>query len=318
MKNVHLLSTLVSVLLASSSMAETGGITIKDGQKVAFLGDSITSCGFTNPAGYVNLVISGLNTCGLKVTPIPAGGSGNNSKNLLARIGKDVIAKKPDWVTISCGINDVSYPQNACALEPFKSNMTAMVDQCQAVGIKVMLLTATVFGEDQTNPKDQKNNQNLLAYNEFIRTLAKEKNCPLADLNVCMQEALKSLAIQVAASGSAKTPNRLTVDGLHMSPLGNEMMALGILSAFGLTESQLKTAKEKWDDMPNAMELGKYTPDKMELGKGLVISMRQYKALDAMAAKRNQSVSEMVNGVVAKALDDLIKGSAQKPIKERQ
>jgi len=314
MKKLLLFATLISLSLASPAIAQSnspaGGIAIKDGQKVAFLGDSITSCGFTNPAGYVNLVISGLNTCGLKITPIPAGGSGNNSKNLLSRIDKDVISKKPDWVTISCGINDVSYPQNSCALEPFKANMTAMVDQCQAAGIKVMLLTATVFGEDPTNPKDQQNNQKLIAYNEFIRTLAKEKKCPLADMNVRMQETLESLqAAQGAVSGAAKAPNRLTVDGLHMSPLGNEMMASVILSAFGLTDSQIKVAREKWDAMPDAMDFGKYVPYKIEVGKGTVITMRQYKALAAEAAKRNQSVSEMVNGTLEKALNDLVKGT---------
>ncbi len=317
MKTLHLTSVAVfSLILAGSSMPVSGeSIAVKDGQKVAFLGDSITSCGFANPAGYVNLVISGFSTCGLKVTPIPAGGSGNNSKNLLSRIGKDVIAKKPDWVAISCGINDVSYPQNACALEPFKTNLTAMVDQCQAAGIKVMLLTATVFGEDPANPKDQKNNQKLIPYNDFIRTLAKEKNCLLADLNARMQATLKSLqAVQGASSGSAPPPNRLTVDGLHMSPIGNEMMALGILSAFGLTDSQLKAAGETWDALPNAMELDKYVPNKFELGKGVRLTMRQYKALATEAAKRNQSVSEMINGTVARALDDLIKDA--KPAKQ--
>jgi len=312
MKNLGLLAALLGFGFASPAMAQTkapvGGIAINDGQKVAFLGDSITSCGFTNPAGYVNLVISGLNTCGLKVTPIPAGGSGNNSKNLLSRIGKDVIAKKPEWVTISCGINDVSYPQNACALEPFKANMTAMVEQCQAAGIKVMLLTATVFGEDPTNTKDQQNNQKLIAYNDAIRALAKEKKCLLADLNVRMQEALK--ANQGAAAGSAKA-NRLTVDGLHMSPLGNEMMALGVLSAFGLTDSQLKDVRINWDAMPDAMDFGKYVPNKIEAGKGTILTMRQYKALAAEAARRNQSVSEMVNGTLDKALNDLIKGASQ-------
>jgi len=48
------------------TIAPAGGIAISDGQKVAFLGDSITSCGFTNPAGYISLVVSGLNTCGLR------------------------------------------------------------------------------------------------------------------------------------------------------------------------------------------------------------------------------------------------------------
>jgi len=151
MKNISLLAALQGLAVVSPALDQTnvpaGGIAISDGQKVAFLGDSITSFGFINPAGYISLVVSGPNTCGLNVTPIPTGGSGNNSKNLLACVGKDVIGRKPDWVTISRGINDASYPQDACALEPFKANMTVMVEQCQNAGIQVMLLNSTVFGE---------------------------------------------------------------------------------------------------------------------------------------------------------------------------
>jgi len=53
MKTLHLISSaLLSLILTSSSMAAPGeGIAVKDGQKVAFLGDSITACGFSNPAG---------------------------------------------------------------------------------------------------------------------------------------------------------------------------------------------------------------------------------------------------------------------------
>lgn len=35
-------------------------IAVKDGQRIAFLGDSITAKGFLNPNGYVNLTIAGL------------------------------------------------------------------------------------------------------------------------------------------------------------------------------------------------------------------------------------------------------------------
>ena len=51
-----------------------------------------------------------------------------------------------------------------------------------------MLLTSTMIREDQGNPLNQK----LEGYNEFLKTLAKEKKCLLADLNGDMQAALKT------------------------------------------------------------------------------------------------------------------------------
>ena len=45
---------------------------MKSGEKIAFLGDSITQGGWGNPAGYVHLVIAGLEANGVKAEPVPA------------------------------------------------------------------------------------------------------------------------------------------------------------------------------------------------------------------------------------------------------
>ena len=40
--------------------------------------------------------------------------------------------------------------------------------------------------------------------------------------------------------------NKLTSDGCHMNPLGNIMMAKGVLRAFGLSEAKIKAAEKRW------------------------------------------------------------------------
>jgi lysophospholipase L1-like esterase len=65
---------------------------VNKGEKVAFLGDSITQAG-TRKSGYVTLVMEALNQEGLELTHIPAGVSGNRSKDMLARLDRDVIIK---------------------------------------------------------------------------------------------------------------------------------------------------------------------------------------------------------------------------------
>ena len=78
-------------------------ILVKSGDKVAFLGDSITAQGWSSPVGYVRLVIAGLEANGVKAVPIPAGIGGHKSNQMLARLQKDVLDKQPQWMTLSCG-----------------------------------------------------------------------------------------------------------------------------------------------------------------------------------------------------------------------
>ena len=122
-----------------------------------------------------------------------------------------------------------------CIRDSYKVNITKIVDRCQSTGVKVMILTSTMIGED----KDNANNKRLATYNDFLKELAKEKKCLLADLNADMQAA-------IAASADKKGGKLLTSDGVHMNPDGNKMMATGVLKAFGLSAEELKKAQAAW------------------------------------------------------------------------
>jgi lysophospholipase L1-like esterase len=227
------LLTAASLVLTMSNL-HAGEIQVKENENIAFMGDSITQAG-AKPGGYVSLVISGLQSAGVKATAIPAGISGHKSNQMLARLEKDVLSKKPQWMTLSCGVNDVWHGKGGVELEDYKKNITAIVDQCLAAKVKVMILTATMIKEDATNPLNVK----LKDYNDFLIQLAKEKNCLLADLNAEMQAAIN-------ASEDKKGGKLLTSDGVHMNSEGNKMMAIGVLKAFGLDEKQLEDAKKSW------------------------------------------------------------------------
>lgn len=225
----------VATVFGGSSLVQAGDIAVKDGEKIAFMGDSITQGG-AKPGGYVRLVISGLEAAGVKTTAIPAGISGHKSNQMLARLDKHVLSKKPDWMTLSCGVNDVWHGKRGVLLPEYKKNITDIVDQCQAAGIKVMILTSTMIKEDANNDLNKK----LKPYNDFLKELAKEKKCLLADLNADMQAIID-------ASEDKKGGKLLTRDGVHMNPDGNKMMAVGVLKAFGLDEDQIKKAQASWD-----------------------------------------------------------------------
>lgn len=234
------LKYMVMVCMVSAATVFAGSkVEVKEGEKIAFLGDSITQQGNHRPSGYVKLVVSGLNHLDLKVTHHGAGISGHKSNDMLHRLQGHVINHKPNWMTLSCGVNDVWHNARGRGVDlpDYKKNITEIVDKAQAAGIKVMILTSTMIYEDPAH----KLNVALAPYNEFLRELAKEKKCLLADLNANMQAQLKEMP---PAKGRRK--NRLTTDGIHMNNAGNLMMARGILKAFGLSEKEMAKVEEGW------------------------------------------------------------------------
>jgi len=278
--------TFLLALLALATPVFAEAPAVKSGEKIAFMGDSITADGMGSPIGYCRLVISALEVNGIMATPIAAGVSGHKSNQMLERLERDVLSKKPEWMTLSCGVNDVWHGSNGVPLEPYKKNITEIVEKCKAAGVKVMILTATMIGEDATNV----NNVKLADYNVFLRQLAKDQNCLIADLNGDMQAALKKV-------GSNGKTNVYTRDGVHMNPKGDMLMAESILRTFGLNDEQIKKSQDKWLDTPSAFEVA---------GK-MRISIRQYQQLLAYAEKHNRPLHEFLNEAVAKAVDGILK-----------
>jgi lysophospholipase L1-like esterase len=277
----------LALVAAGTVNCLAGEIIVKSGDKLAFMGDSITQFGANTPGGYVKLVISGLDANGIKIEPVFAGRSGHKSNDMLGRLDNDVLSKKPNVMTLSCGVNDVAN----IPLDKYKENINALIDKVQAAGVKPVILTSTMIGEDQPNA----NNQKLIAYNEFLMTLAKDRGLPLADLNLKMQEAIK-----MAKEANAPKPNKanyLTNDGVHMSPEGDQMMAEGVLRALGLDDAQIAKAKATWLEIPASIKL--QNTNKM-------VSIKEYNKLAEAAAKENLPVNEYIDRKVGKAIDELL------------
>lgn len=231
---------LLAALLLSPLTALPAECLFKPKEKVAFLGDSITAQGWSNAHGYVRLVVAGLQVNGVDITPLPAGIGGHKSDDMLARLDRDVLAKRPDWVTISCGMNDVIHGAKGLPLDRYSANMTAIVERCQKAGLKVILFTTSTAG-----PGDSAQSKQLGAYSDFVRGLAREKRCVLIDLYPAFVDALRK----------ADTLHGLTGDGVHMTPEGDQLIARTVLAGIGLDEDALKKAREAWLDLPGAGSL---------------------------------------------------------------
>jgi len=278
-----LLAVFLSLVLSASA-----DLLVKDGQTVAFLGDSITEQGWGFPGGYVKLTVAGLQTLGVKITPIPAGIGGQTSREMLARFGTDIVAKKPDWVTISCGVNDVWHGAGGVSLEGYEKNVTAMVDQAQTAGIKVMLMTATVIGE---NPGEE-NNKKLAAYNDFLHQLAAQRHLPIAEENAAF-----TTAIQAGPALPNGAP-LLTVDGVHPNSDGTQVMAAALLAGFGATPAQIEKVKAAWTDMPDSAVARCWQ------GFGITdaITIRQYDVLRDKARALKVSTQDYIDSLFLRAI----------------
>jgi len=287
--NLTISRLLPAILFLSGAGAVLAGpVAIQDGQKIAFLGDSITEGGWGNPVGYVRLVVAGLATNGIEVKALPAGVSGHKSDQMLARLRRDVLEKKPDWMTLSCGVNDVWHGDKGVPLDLYKNNIGAIIDLAQEAGIRVMLLTSTPIGENVANA----NNQKLALYNEFLRKKAVEKDCLIADLSADFHAKLGDRS----APGAG---NLLTTDGVHMNAAGNVLMARGILRAFGLDAGQLWKAGEAWKDIPEGgrMNFAFKGGSTNTLAAAFRGTLREREKLEGLALGEGKSLDAMLQGI---------------------
>ena len=266
-----------ALLLATGLTA--GELVIKDGDSIAFMGDSITQLGnLQKPNGYVNLVIEGLKAAGVNAVSIPAGVGGNTTRHMLARLEKDVIAKKPAWMTLNSGINDAG----PLSVEEFGTNITKIVEQASAAGIKVILMTTTVgAGENLDAPSSLK----CLKFCEEFRKLAKERSLLLVDLNTVMAKELTERK-QDGVKGL-----KLTYDGTHLNGLGNQIVAAEILKTLGVSDVQVAALRKRWNDYPFAVAM----PE---------VSVNEYVKLKTAADKNGKTIDEQVSEILTNSVKD--------------
>jgi lysophospholipase L1-like esterase len=216
------LAAIALFLTASAVQADDARIALKKGDRIVFLGDSITQGG-GGPKGYVTVI---KNTLGEKhkdlgIESFNAGISGNKVPDLQKRLEKDVLSKKPTIVFIYIGINDVWHgekdPARGTPKDKFEEGLNDIIGRLTKAGAKVVLCTPTVIGEkkDGANKLDAR----LDEYSDVSRKVAKEKNLPLCDLRKAFVDYLKT------NNPEDKEKGVLTGDRVHLNDAGNKLVA---------------------------------------------------------------------------------------------
>jgi lysophospholipase L1-like esterase len=190
--------------------------------KIVTLGDSITKgvrSGVKPEETFASLLEAGLKQQGVQAEIVNVGIGGERTDMALARLEKDVIAIKPQIVTIMYGTNDSFVDKGRT--EPrltateYQKNLAALCDKLRAAGINAVLMTEPRWGPEARNGLDENPNGRLEKYVDECRALAKDRKLPLVDHYAHWTKA------EVEGTKIADW----TTDQCHPNPAGHRVMA---------------------------------------------------------------------------------------------
>ena len=215
---------LITAILSLNAFGGLQSLPFKDGERIAFLGDSITQLGTDDPRGWVNIVERAIRAETPEVSFIQAGTSGNNSAHMSKRFGGDVLGRKANWMFFSCGVNDApnglegASCNPGCPLEDYRASVNGIFNACDKAGVRVIVLSQTPVLE---TPVDHPANRNLVAYNKALKELAEEHKYIYLDPGGAIRAEI--------AKKADKSVRTLTIDGTHLNDRGNAIFADAVL-----------------------------------------------------------------------------------------
>ncbi len=202
------------------------------GQKLVFIGDSITDAGRRTEAyapygrGYVFFVYSFLHARypELALTVVNQGIGGNTIRDLQARWEHDVIAEQPDWLAVKIGINDVwrrvtGRLDEAVPLDEYVTTYRALLEETRRrTAARLILMEPYVIEPDRADPF-----RSLMDhYVEAVDGLAGAFDAILVRTQAAFDEALAKQPASFWAS-----------DRVHPGGPGHAVIARAFLRAVG-------------------------------------------------------------------------------------
>ncbi len=205
--------------------------------RIVFAGDSVTDMESAQPIGeglferlgrsYVrvveNLLVARYPELNIRVTN--AGTSGNTSRDLLARFDRDVVALKPDWVSICIGINDVwrqfdspAIPDEQVMPEEYAANLESMIGKVKGAVKGIFLLTPYYMEPN----REDKMRARMDEYCRICRELAEKHGCILVDFQEMYERFCR-----------VRHSSCIAWDRVHPNQMGATLMAMEFLDHCG-------------------------------------------------------------------------------------
>lgn len=194
------------------------------GDTLLCFGDSLTA----SSTGYVKILQEKLEESDIKV--INAGREGDKTPWALTRLQTEVINLKPTAVSIFLGTNDAAIGKGPWADEPmvpsevYKWNLVWIVHICKLAGIEKFSIIPPLWRFEGDNWKIF---GNIESYCNAAREAASIMKTNLVPVDVAFAEEW--------GRHPGHTGLLLTVDGVHLTERGNQIVADTMLKTWGIS-----------------------------------------------------------------------------------
>ncbi len=214
-----------------------GSMKLEHGKKLLFIGDSITDCDRQRPdgeglfgatgKGYVTLVDAFLQSSypELGIRVVNMGVSGNTVRDLASRWETDVTDRKPDWLSVMIGINDVWRQFDTPFItdwhvlpEEYETTLRELVRRTQPSVSGLVLMTPFYLEPNRSDAMRARMDQ----YGAIVRKIAEEHGTLFVDTQAAFDKVLKTLY-----------PGTLAWDRVHPTQAGHMVLARAFLNAVG-------------------------------------------------------------------------------------
>ncbi|AGL14267.1 SGNH/GDSL hydrolase family protein [Actinoplanes sp. N902-109] len=202
------------------------------GQRIVFIGDSITDCGRRGAHkpygdGYVDLVRSFVTARRpeVKLSWLNRGVGGDTVRDLAARWDADAIGTAPDWLSVMIGINDVwhafgSKPRRAVPIDEYATTLRALLRRAvDATGCRLIVAEPYIIEPDRAEPQRALSDRYCLA--------AREIAAEFQAVGVRTQDAFDDVL-------RSTVPADWADDRIHPHRPGHAVIAQAFLTAIGV------------------------------------------------------------------------------------
>ena len=156
---------------------------------------------------------------GRKFQIINAGGSGNNTREALARFERDVLFYQPDIVIVTFGGNDCNITREKFVSEPeFVENLTTIVNTLRERGTEVILQTYYKMINEFMQPQRA---AFFVRYMNAVRKLAADLECSFIDQYALFDKIDRNYRVF-----------NLMRDPMHTNENGNMLIGLHVCRYF--------------------------------------------------------------------------------------
>lgn len=224
MRPTHLLP-LVALILWPTPISKAEGFALRDGDRVVFLGDSITAA---RTYGKIIENYTLLRYPDRKVRFVNAGVGGDTAAGGLKRLQRDVFAHKPTVLIVAYGVNDIGWGTKADDehKKAYLDGIHGIVEACKKRGVRVYICSAAVTAEDPAR-----------AEAGFLQKMCDEGmqlSRSLGGQAIDVQRTMRGIQRSIRAANAkvadkAKHDSLHTADGVHLNDLGQLAMAFAIL-----------------------------------------------------------------------------------------